>query len=359
MSDGAVKLIKRVAVYAGALFIIAALLADITGMSIGKGISLNQIAFFITGVLLITAGLLGRRFPGCYRATAAILLNVALNTPVLGVFAPYVMWRSNPACSNYSCSIDDSGYRVTPGISSSCDAYQIFLLGGSAMWGTGVSDQETIAGHLQTILNRQAYCPVKISNLAQPAFSSTQELIELILQLRNGNVPDMVIFYDGFNEVWTAYESGLAGRLFGEREIAARFEQRETVLSIQQAGERFLRELNSWLLISSIWSRVKTAESEITKQVYTSFAVEADSLSKNVVNLYKANMSLVEVLSTNYGFIYTAVWQPSIWYGDKELTDFEKNIYQSGVYFSSTGGDSAFYDLYGLTVGDRPTGRNG
>ena len=36
-------------------------------------------------------------------------------------------------------------------------------------------------------------------------------MMELFLQLREGNIPDLVVFYDGVNDVFSAYQQGKAG----------------------------------------------------------------------------------------------------------------------------------------------------
>lgn len=44
-------------------------------------------------------------------------------------------------------------------------------------------------------------------NYGENAYVSTQGLIHLILLLESGDVPDMVIFYDGVNDILAASQS--------------------------------------------------------------------------------------------------------------------------------------------------------
>src|SRR5262249_6342036 len=48
-------------------------------------------------------------------------------------------------------------------------------------------------------------------NVGQSGYVSTQEVIELSLQIRNGNIPDVAIFYDGINDTDAAFQHGVAG----------------------------------------------------------------------------------------------------------------------------------------------------
>lgn len=80
-------------------------------------------------------------------------------------------------------NVGHDSFRVVPGApraDTSPDAFEVMALGGSTMMGVGAPDDGTI-----------------------PAFLS--------LELKRGHVPDVVIFYDGINDVARAVEYGQAG----------------------------------------------------------------------------------------------------------------------------------------------------
>ena len=93
------------------------------------------------------------------------------------------------------------------------DSFRVFVFGGSTMWGYGAPDWGTIPAYLQAGLHdiEDNICVV---NHADVAFNSTQSLIKLMLELQRGNAPDMVIFYDGANEVTIANITGQSGTHF-------------------------------------------------------------------------------------------------------------------------------------------------
>src|SRR5690242_10100926 len=123
-------------------------------------------------------------------------------------YSPYVIWRSVPFHGTL-LNIDPSGYRHTPGAKCGADTYKVYVFGGSAIWGWGSPDDSTIPALLQSGLQSKLGKPGCVMNYGENAYVSTQGVIHLMLLLESGDVPDMVIFYDGVNEVLAASQSGM------------------------------------------------------------------------------------------------------------------------------------------------------
>ena len=115
------------------------------------------------------------------------------------VYEPYTVWKRRAYRGEYT-TIDISGSRRTVGNSSSDDALQVWMLGGSAVWGVGAPDSETIPSHLAALLNRELGIDANIRNLGRRGYVSTQEVIYLIRELQAGRRPDIVVFYNGVND---------------------------------------------------------------------------------------------------------------------------------------------------------------
>lgn len=397
ISDRCVKVLRAASLCLGVLMIAVAFLSDRTGLSAQGGLSRNQIGFLLVGLALVSAGLLGRKLPRCYRGVALFLLNTVVaivlleavslvllkvlnpqsmriharkvteghleqleSNVVQGVYAPFVVWRSNPLLNCDSVTITEDNYRLVPGASEAPGAYRVFLFGGSAMWGTGVSDSNTIACFLQADMNGTMPRPVTVSNFAQVAHSSSQELVELVLQLRAGNVPDYVVFYDGFNDVWGAYESGAAGGHHSQEVIAARVEGRPEAFAPVSPLRAILMNTNSFLLISSLRGRINETTSQVENlTTYETMGIDTDSLARDIVETYIGNCQVARSLGESYGFRCIFVWQPTVWYGDKSLTDVERLIIRGGEEFFLAGADPAFrellcsaYELYENSLAD-------
>jgi hypothetical protein len=384
LSDGVVVFLRRTAVIIGLIFIIVAFAADMIGLSAGTRLSANQIAFGILGLILVLGGILGRRFFGLYRGFAVLVLNILVVAVIIDFLAlalvkvldserisrradhlnqgadaavegrvtisgyvPWVLWRSNPSHEGDPATIDPQGRRVTIGSSTAPDAYRVFTLGGSAMWGAGLPDSSTIASLLTGELSGLSGRPVAVTNLAQNAHVSMQEIIELMLELRAGNIPDAVVLYDGFNDVFAAYESGIAGVHQSYPPIAARIEGRDAGFVLASPLQLFLRSTNSWRLAEILRVKLGLDGSPSVGDIvsYRTMGLGADSLAGEVVEIYLRNCSLVEHLADAYGFECMFVWQPVLWCGHKELTDFEVTIRDGGFETYPAGGDPALQEL--------------
>lgn len=75
----------------------------------------------------------------------------------------------------------------------------IHLYGSSTMWGLDVEYENTIPSKLsETLCAKNIY--VKVNNYGQLGQTNTQLMTRFIFNLKDGNIPDIVIFYDGANE---------------------------------------------------------------------------------------------------------------------------------------------------------------
>jgi len=137
---------------------------------------------------------------------------------------PYVYWVGAEYATKY-INVDKEGFRRTyrSENKATCEhPLRIFTFGGSTMWGEGARDDETIASWIQKLLDADAMC-VEVTNMGQDGYVSTQEVLLLGEQLRMGNVPNLVIFYDGYNDIFSAEDNGVAGLTYNERTRAKEF----------------------------------------------------------------------------------------------------------------------------------------
>ncbi|MBN2586490.1 MAG: SGNH/GDSL hydrolase family protein [Candidatus Fermentibacteraceae bacterium] len=361
LGEGSVKFLRVSALVSGIILVLVSVAADALGLSAGEGLSRNQAVIGLLGLMLTTAGVFGRKFINAYRFAGLFFLNLVvvfllidvLSLVILKVWAPpqmllhtrktlgssltepvnqagtahyspYVMWRALPGLTGEST--DSLGHRITPGshgIQNGCGT-RIFLLGGSATWGIGVDDRETIAAHLVELLGDSIGSDLEITNLSQVGWNSTQEMIELLFELRDGNVPDIVVFMDGFNEVFTAYQSGLAGVHQNFPQTAELIENR-----VRQPGltERLWYATNMSILVDLAAERGVFARPDTEEIInYSTMGLNADSLSFDIVDVCLANYSLVRILGETYGFKCIFIWQPVIWLGSKPLAPEEERI---------------------------------
>ncbi len=127
---------------------------------------------------------------------------------------PYVGFK-HAQFESQTINIGADGFRVVPGVEASDKVpkthLEVMALGGSTMMGVGAPDDGTIPAYLQHALSERHSAPVRVLNRGVGFWVSTQELVYLTLELRKGNVPDIVVFYHGLNDVARAVEYGQAG----------------------------------------------------------------------------------------------------------------------------------------------------
>jgi len=234
-------------------------------------------------------------------------------------YLPYVVWRRAPFAGKY-IHVDENGIRRTVNPDCSPKANQIWAFGASTLWGTGASDEETIT----SILSKeyaQAIGPVCITNFAEGAWVSTQNVLQLELALKRATrPPDLVFFYDGLADVIAVYGNGNADGHFAEAKIGSRLE------AGQKRPSRFayLKETATWRWIELVMNEVAT--SKVNNTTASKRSRNLDNLANLTVENYRANMKVVDALSNSYGFRYISFWEPMVLSGNKPLSDPERRM---------------------------------
>lgn len=80
---------------------------------------------------------------------------------------------------------------------------KIYFFGGSTMWGLGVSESETIPSAFAAATGLHS------ENYGNVGYTSHQSLVLLLQLLQAGHRPNLVVFYDGVNDVAFKCEHGL------------------------------------------------------------------------------------------------------------------------------------------------------
>jgi hypothetical protein len=237
------------------------------------------------------------------------------------LYHAYVIWRRAPFKGQF-ININRDGIRLTPGAECSADSYKVFVFGGSTMWGTGSPDWGTIPAYLQADFTALRPGPVCVVNFAESAFVSTQGVIELIVQLQSGNVPDLVIFYDGVNDVYAAYQSGRPTHQ-NFNQIAAKIESQNPPPSIVDG----IKSTNSFRLLERLVAQLGQKPPHSQALVtYKTMGVDTATLSDSVVETYLNNYKVVDALAQEHGFRFFFFWQPVISIGHKPLTSEEQDM---------------------------------
>ncbi len=371
------SLFRSIAVATGIVLLLIALFADTVGFGRGNGLGHVQLFSIILGLSLIYLTIRHESISDRFGSLSIIVTNTIMillvlelaSTFTLRLFAekiphpdtrepsevqrilfkrdfgerlfltwiykPYVLHRTVPGVSTDLLSTDTDGFRITPGVEAGTDehGFLVYCFGGSTIWGWGEADDQTIPAHLQALLSNHLDCPVEVRNMGQPSWLSTQELIQLILVLWEGERPDLVVFYDGANDLLAA-SSGRCGSHLITQHI-------ENVLSYRPSGEttghnllwEVLRSTNTVGLLTGLSGN--TEENRLVQfptmnQTEMSSTI-MDSLADAVLNCALGNYRIALSLGSGFGFDCLFLWHPLLVVTDKPLTETEKLIRQDAM----------------------------
>jgi hypothetical protein len=244
----------------------------------------------------------------------------SLSRPQL--YRHYVLWRRAPFEGNF-VNINRDGIRLTPGAVCSANSYKVFAFGGSTMWGTGAPDWGTIPAYLQADFTALLHEPVCVVNFGESAFVSTQGVIQLMLELQSGDVPDLVIFYDGVNDTYAAYQSGRPTHQNFDQ-IVAKFQRGK---SPPPSFVAWIKSSNSFHLLKRLVATLRQKPQNSTDLLtYKTMGIDTATLSDSVVETYISNYEIVDALAREYGYEFRFFWQPVIAVSDKSLTGEEQEM---------------------------------
>ncbi|MBI4240696.1 MAG: SGNH/GDSL hydrolase family protein [Candidatus Rokubacteria bacterium] len=235
------------------------------------------------------------------------------------MYESYVVWRRIPYAGT-TIVVDARGLRRT--LNTRCDGktYLIYMFGGSTLWGTGVPDWGTIPSLLADRLTKDGR-PVCIVNYGESSWVSTQEVIKLMLELKSDRKPDLVIFLDGANDIYTGYQ-------LGPSDLHSNFDQLkrifETANETRRGSFSYLFKTNTTTLLERLIARARTQQTDSAQ--FNRSPADIEQLANSLVESYLRNMDFIEVFARRYAFDYAVFWQPIIFAEGKPLSAEEEKI---------------------------------
>lgn len=236
-------------------------------------------------------------------------------------FEPFVHYRLQAHQGRY-ITVDDAGLRQHAQTTTASTARELWMFGGSTLWGIGAQDSATIPALVQA-----AFPAVRVRNFGQIGYMSTQELITLVRRLQTGARPAVVVFYDGVNEVLPVVKLGRVG-------LPLDVPRRELEFNITKswALDRLtLAGLSGWARKSILIRRFvpKARTSGASAQTVTD-----DSINK-VVDTYVTNISIVRAAAETYDFVPLFFWQPTVYAKPKLSPDEAKEVQKTPTLASA------------------------
>jgi len=216
LSSGMLRIVRLSCLLSGFVLTLAGMFADQIGLSAGAGVGRGQVILAFLGILLMLAGILGRRFVPVYGIFARIVLTIILLICVFELAATAIIMINETRGRRLE---QDFVLRLAPELDSryypftEWRCYQpdslpdpdVLLLGGSAIaLPRSDSTGSMVGARLDSIASCSGYA---VSDYSQPFYNSTQSFIQLTLLLRNGLRPSEVLLVSGPGDVLAAMES--------------------------------------------------------------------------------------------------------------------------------------------------------
>ena len=222
----------------------------------------------------------------------------------------YTYWSRAPFEGQY-INIDERGRRRTWNPVAGDDGRSVWVFGGSTVWGIGTRDDHTLPSELSRLLADEGF-PVRVTNFGESGFVGTQEVLTLLLELQRGARPDVVVFYDGVNDVYAALLEGVAGIPMNEVNRRREFGLGQDWGTLFRASVHRLEGLRRLAAIL----RGRPAP------------VRSVTLAADVVSHYESNARSVRALAEAYDFDVLFFWQPTV-FTKRRVTDFERRTRDS------------------------------
>lgn len=215
-------------------------------------------------------------------------------------WSPYTYWVLEEFDGEF-ININSEGIRFTPDYGGDED---LFIFGGSTVWGEGARDDYTIPGHIARLLHENGN-PHNVINYGQTGYVSSQDLIWFQRQLIHGNIPDSAIFYQGFNDVLSSWGSDVVGVTL----------QENMRLNDAEAGRR-LRSGQAVFQLPDI----------ALDRYDMSAAGVIEATPESIADFWFANLEMTQSIADAYDVNLLFVWQPAIIFKDT-MSESEQAIY--------------------------------
>jgi hypothetical protein len=228
----------------------------------------------------------------------------------LGHFDPYRTWWPTSFTAP-GVHVDSSGIRRTQQANTRPVARRVFVFGGSAVWGFRIRDEHTIPSNLARGLATRGFDDVEVVNFGQLAYVNTQEVITLLLQLRQDSVPAVAVFLSGHNDVSTTLPGAGAGHVWSEDEARARFDRRDT----PSTRQLLVALLNRSMIVQDVMRA-----GAVTPPIDSSAPpIDCRPVASYYGNLYR----IARGIGREFNFDVLYAWQPTLAATHKPLTPYE------------------------------------
>lgn len=223
---------------------------------------------------------------------------------------------------------------------------KVYFFGGSTMYGLGVSDAETIPSLVSAATGVQA------ENYGNIAYTAHQSLVLLLELLQTGHRPNIVVFYDGMNDVAVKCEIGMTPNSHREEKNLT------SLVRGRDSPSTFTHYFRPVLRLTDRLGREISKVASTNPYDCDTDSKKADQIAENLL----LDWHFAKLLTESFGGKFIGILQPVSYFSRTRLDrmkpppQFLDRQYQA-IYpklRQEIGRDSRFYDLVTALDVDEP-----
>jgi len=235
----------------------------------------------------------------------------------------------------YNTNADSFRYDITFPQKKPKGEYRIFVVGGSTAWGAGVKQDQLYSRIAEQELKAQCVAPftARVISAGVGAFVSAHERILIIDHIAKFE-PDLIVMFDGWNDIWYGYQGILPGETIDYLNVAPPLQRAmPDRISIKPKKLDTLKppSYNShffklhFLLKQTLFRLKAVKEAEEFEQLALS--------PESVLEAYLKNIHVVKDFSSRINAKLMIYLQPSIYSTKKNLAVYEKELMERYKFY--------------------------
>jgi hypothetical protein len=233
-------------------------------------------------------------------------------------WSPYYVYRVGDMHGRFINVTD--GVRAThQSAASGLARHLVMVFGGSAAWGHGVADADTLPSWLAR-LAEAAGEPLDVRNYAESGWVNWQGIVFLLERLADGERPDVVVFYSGVNETLSGLQWPDVRRPIFDAEMVP-----AAMRDWLAAKDRPLRRAWDYYRDTSMTLSVLLPRASASSLPSRSSGGDAADPVSRLAREYLSDRDLVSALGRQFGFTTVFVWQTTV--ADKPVMSRQERGY--------------------------------
>ena len=232
------------------------------------------------------------------------------------LYEDYYVWRRVPY-SGETINIDNKGHRKSfTHASVNENSKTAVFVGGSTTWGTGAFDDGTIPSFFSKHMNGE----YKSINLGESGYSAFQEYVYLSAQLAQGLKPDLIVSYDGVNQINSL--------LNGVEHFST---VRENQIRERMIGADTKDSLEFKVLIKPIIDFVSRLRDKFINEPGNAYDLSEEDIILAATETIESWLLIYNLARANNAQ-YIVILQPNIYLGNPKKDHIKMNKYQEKSY---------------------------